>query len=67
MVVEAGVGVLRGARIEVLHNVVGLGLEQMAVTVFNQIVLNLFPADEALVLPVDATEGSVGLELVQSG
>jgi len=51
--------VIFGARVEVLHNVVGLCFEKMVVTVFNEEVFDLFAADVALVFAIDPAERCV--------
>lgn len=52
--------------IKVLDDVVCLSFEQVKVTVFDKEVLDLLPTDEALVLPVDATERRVRLKVYVS-
>ena len=57
---------LRWARIEVLDNVVCLGLKQVMVTVFAQEVFYFFATDVALVFSVNSTEGGIRLKLNHS-
>ena len=65
--VKSVVAVLALARIEVVDDVVALGFEQVVEAVFKEEVLQLLAVDEALVLPVEPTEGREGLEMIQAG
>ena len=65
LIVEAIVGVLVRAWVKVFDDVIGLSLQKMMVTVFDQVIFDLFPADVALALSIDPREGGVRLESLQ--
>lgn len=65
--VKPVVAVLALARIEVVDDVVALGFKQVVESVFKEEVLQFLAVDEALVLPVETTEGCEGLEMIEAG